>query len=125
MATIISVHGDYAEDIAAYLRTLEVLGNEKRQLRNVGESHYITADFGEMIITDEGRVAPHNPVIWEQMEVLREFGDTCQACVCLRAALRVIATVGKGEALCALFQLIKLHDLDCWGNPDGDAEEVA
>ncbi|MXX53586.1 MAG: hypothetical protein F4Z35_06580 [Dehalococcoidia bacterium] len=125
MATIISVHGDYAEDIAAYLRTLEILGDEKVNLRSVGESHHVTADFGELIVTDENRVAPHNPVIWEQMETLRRYGDTCEACAYLRAALRIIATVGKEEALCALFQLIELHDFDCWGNPEEDEEEVA
>ena len=125
MATIISVHGDYAEDIATYLRTLEILEHENSDLRGVGESHHITADFGELIVTDENRVAPHNPVIWEQMETLRRYGDTCEVCAYLRAALRVIATVGKGEALCALFQLIELHDFDCWGNPPDDEEEVA
>ena len=125
MATTISVHGDYAEDIAAYLRTLEILGDEKGDFRSVGESRHVTADFGELIVTDETRVASHNPVIWGQMETLREFSGTCHACACLRSALRVIATVGNGEALCALFQIIELHDLECWGSSDNDAEEAA
>lgn len=125
MATIIGVHGEYAEDIAAYLRTLELLENEKGDLRSVGESHHVTADFGELIITDESRVAPYNPVIWEQMEVLRKFSGTCQACAYFRAVLRAIATTGKSDALCALFQLIELHDFDCWGSPPVDEEKIA
>ncbi len=114
MATTITVHGDYATDVAEYLNNQLVTTVFDRA--GDCDPHILNALNG-VVITQVDHADPNDPDNAEVMRTLKKYGSSCLACAYYHKLLGFVSRVGTSELQYAVLRLVELHDLECWGSP--------